>query len=122
MSDRAIAAPHLNATVHIEDDPSDDPKDVVLCGEIGRVLWDAYPGYAWRVEIPPHQNIIIIRNLDCDPKGRMGMVIYKDQLDVGRNSVVRAAGEFLERYRMRRGRLDGDDLASRQMIFEKPDT
>ncbi len=100
----------------------DDPKDVKLCGEIGRKLWEHYPDWDWGVEIPPdNQNVVIVRNVTCDPRGNMGMVCHKDKLDPALQSVVRAGGEFLERYNMRRGRFREEEIDGRQMIFEKPE-
>lgn len=122
LPEKIIANAGPDADVIVHDDARDDPKDRVLAGQIGRLLWEHYPGWAWYVEIPPNQNVVIIRNLDCDPRGRMGMVRYKNGLSASMHEVVLAAGEFLERYRMRRGRIDEAELMNRQMLFEKPDT
>lgn len=100
-------------------EPGDDPADVALIGHINRVLHEHYPGYDWAVDIPPHQNIVKILNLTLDPRGKVGMINYKNRLDPGLKTVVMAAGEFLERYNMRRGRHDPADVEGKVMDFER---
>ena len=116
-----IVLPELNAVVSTEAEAGDRPEDVTLCGQIGHLLVSHYPDWDWRVEIPPDQNIIIIRNLTCDPYGKMGMVRYKSDLDPTLKCVVMAAGELLERYRMRRGPWTPDQTEGRIMCLAKPE-
>lgn len=114
-----------NTSVYITDHPDDDPKDQLLCGQIGRILTEHYPGWGWYVEIPPKQNMIIIRNLTCDPRGKMGMSIHKDKLNTGllRKEICKAAGEFLEHYEYQKnhaGRFRPRDVDPVVAIFAKP--
>lgn len=113
-----------DAEVVVYDHPEDKPADRLLCGQVGRILSETYPGWHWYVDIPPNQNILIVRNLTCDPRGTMGMVVHKNKMDANvRADTIRAGGEFLERYRMRRGRIDRDSLAERgEMLFQSPET
>ena len=116
-----IFVPDLNAEVETRHDPRDNPMDVTLCARIGRILIEHYPGWTWDVDIQPNQRVITIRNKTCNPRGHMGFVLYKDKLDPGLKMVVRGGGEFLERYRMRAGRLTEDQLEGKIMELEKPD-
>ena len=117
-----IVVPELNAIVSTEAEPGDRPEDVTLCGQIGHLLVSHYPDWDWRVEIPPDQNIVIIRNLTCDPRGKMGMVIHKDKLGRTLKSVVMAGGEFLERFRMKRGRWTYERTEGQIMHLAKAET
>lgn len=114
-----------DVTVMVYDHPEDRHQDRLLCAEIGRILVDHYPGWGWYVDIPPKQNVVIIRNLTCDPRGRMGFVKHKDKINMGalRREVCLAAGAFLEHYEYLKGhagRFRPDDLNGREMLFEKP--
>jgi len=113
-------------SVSIEDSPRDRPQDRVLAAKIGRILSEVYEGWSWRVDIPPEQDAVIIRNLTCDPYGKMGFFNRKSEID-GPDleiQVIRAGGDFLERYehlKLHSGKFRPDDLENRQMIFEKPE-
>lgn len=93
----------------------DDP----LIAEVNNLLTTHYPGWCWYVQAPEGGNVVIVRNLDCDPHGKMGMVIHKDKYTSG--GAIRAGGEFLERYRMRRGEYREEEVEGRTMLLEKPD-
>ncbi len=108
--------------VHAEPDLT--PLDRELGLKVLNKLHTAYPGWSWIVDVPPGQNVVIVRNATCDPRGRMGFVIYKDRLygDPQLLKVMRAGGEFLERYRMRRAAYRPEFVEGRNMHLEKPNT
>jgi hypothetical protein len=105
-----------------------DPDVAPIDRDIGRRILETlhrhYPGWAWIVDVPAGQNVAIVRNLDCDPRGKMGFVIYKTALygDYSMKSIVFAGGEFLERYKILCRGYSPKMLEGRQMIFEKPQT
>lgn len=105
VSDEALfVGPHIDASVQA--------ADLSLAKDIGDKLTRDYPGWLWAVEIPPNQGVVILRNLSCNVDGKFGFVIKRKVIDgdPGLKSVMRAAGEFLERYRKRRGAWrEGDD-------------
>ncbi len=109
-----IAPPAIN--------PHIAPRDWSLARDVRHILETHYPGWIWGVEIPEGQNVVIVRNLDCDPHGKYGMVLHRDKLDPTLQKVVAAAGEFLERYRMRRGAYREEETDGRILVLEKPDT
>ena len=116
-----IFVPELNAEVETRWDRDDDPADLVLCAQIGRLLTEHYPGWKWHVDIPPKQNVVYIRNPDLDPAGRHGAEVrHKDRLDRNLRVCVMAAGALLERYGMRRGAM-GDQIDGKIMALEKPE-
>jgi len=94
--------------------------------DILRKLERHYPGWAWKVEFPPggQSGVVIIRHLDCDPRGKMGMIIKLQLIaaDPALVMVERLAGEFLERYRLKRLGFRPELLDDRIMLFERADT
>ena len=98
------------------------PRDWSLARDVRYMLETHYPEWAWGVEIPPGQNVVIVRNLDCDPRGKFGFVLHRDKLDPTLRRVVMAGGEFLERYRMRRAAYRPEETEGRLMVTERPET
>ena len=113
----SVALPHLER--------ADRPLDALLGRQIAEVLDRHYPGWLWSVEFPPEppvQDVVIIRNLDCDPRGRIGFVLRKSRLSGGTlaRTVMLAGGEFLEKYRMRRAGFRMEEISGRRMALEGP--
>lgn len=101
-----------------------DPRDLPLARQALESLFALYPGYAWVAEIPPNQNILKIKNLSLDVRGKYGIVLHKTELS-GANipkTMRVAGGELLERFRAVRGPMQPDDIAGRTGIHEKPDS
>lgn len=100
------------------------PLDEDLAQSIRRKLYEHYPGWAWTVEIPPNQGVVIIRNLDADPRGRYGYLVKLARVycDPDLKSVMRAGGEFLERYRLRRAAYKPELVEGRKMFVARPDS
>lgn len=116
-----IFVPEMNALVETRHDPEDNALDESLVARVGRKLLEHYPGFRWDVDIPPNQDIVKIRNFTLDPTGQTGMVAYKSTLDPGLKTVVRAAGELLERYNVRRGKHDPADVDGKVMHLARAD-
>ncbi len=102
-------------------DPNIAPSDWPLARDVRRVLETHYPGWDWGVEIPRGQNVIIVRNLTCNPNGKYGWLIHRDKLGAALSEVERGAGAFLERYRMRRAGFRPEETEGRIMQLEKPE-
>jgi hypothetical protein len=98
------------------------PADKTMGRQVLEKLHKHYPGWSWVVDVPRGQNVVVVRNLDCDPRGTMGFVLHKRGLfgDASLKNVMFAGGEFLERYRMRTAGYRDEEVADRTMIFEKP--
>lgn len=77
--------------------------DIELSKKVSEKLNDHYPGHAWGVTASVSDGIVTIRNFVLSEK--YGFIIKIDALknDPGLLLVVRAGGEFLERYNIKRG-------------------
>ncbi len=93
-------------------DPGDKPADVVLVGQVNRVLQKHYPGWFWYVEIPPNSGVLIVRNMDTNLVKPWGFVIHLKDIhsDPTFKKVIWAGGELLERYNLARGRVQAEDV------------
>lgn len=113
-----------NVTVlQTEGDERDHPADVLLCSEIGAKLTKLYPGWAWKIEIPPGNDVVIVRNLDLDARGKFGFVMPKSGLGPDLHHVMLAGGELLERWKRRARGTDGSDIPSYiDALTAKPQT
>ena len=73
---------------------------------IAEALHTHYPSHAWGVSVDSHGGIAQIYNLRLS--GRWGFIIKLKDLfhDTDMKRVIRAGGELLERYKMKRGTFD----------------
>lgn len=89
-----------------------DEADMPLAREVLGYLVFKYPGYQWFVYIAGGVVQIKISNWS----DKWGMVMHMSQIAhdaaVRRKSVIRSAGEFLERANMIRGRATGEQVKS----------
>lgn len=91
-----------------------------------RILTREYPGYLWAVYIVDpmfRQDVLVIRNLTCDPRGKWGIVMRVTAMSApdAEMKVKMAGGEFLERYNAYRGRIRAEEFANRIMHFARPE-
>ena len=102
-------------------EPGVTPLEQNLGRDALESLHKHYPGWTWVLEI--RGGMLIVRNLDCDPRGKMGFGKHISMLDGGNinKQMMRAGGEFLERYKQKvAGRREGDALYE-DMVFRKPE-
>jgi len=97
------------------DDLSEDPfakAKMATAKWTGELLNREYPGHAWLVEVVMYANggIIKIRLNGIMPPNRWYVVKLHDVIsDVGgKRTVLKGAGELLERYQIRRGAFNLD--------------
>ena len=110
--------------VHVVNDPRDKPQHRDLCTRAGQLLCLHYPGWIWKVEIPPESGMLIVRNLQLDPDGKYGYALKLDSLSSTLDEVPFAAGAFLERYEQLRGhsgKLKPEDINGENMRLVKPE-
>lgn len=102
-------------------EPGVTPMELSLGRQALEALHKYYPGWTWVCEI--RGGMLIVRNLDCDPRGKMGFGKHITMLS-GSNlpqQIMLAGGEFLERYKQKvAGRREGDALYE-DMVFLKPE-
>lgn len=80
--------------------------DEVMAKNIADALHKHYPGHLWAVRI--EDTVVHVFNLALS--GRWGVLLHKTKIDPEMKTVMRAGGEILERYRLRRGRMRVDDI------------
>jgi hypothetical protein len=90
----------------------DTPLQESDAHKIMELLTVAYPGHPWAVRVAG--GVIFIRYLDPTLPGNWGMVIKVDDVQhdaaVLKKRVIMAAGEWLERAGLKRGRENGDEI------------
>ncbi len=86
---------------------------VTLAKNVAERLHKHYPGHQWAVEVK--DSTINVFNLALS--GRWGFVMHISKIDGKFNSVVKAGGELLERYRVTRGAVKIDEIASLKRDF-----
>lgn len=102
------------------DEGIEDPvakADLALARRIGEVLQFHYPGHAFMVQVMHGQGIATINIPILMGQWQHVIKLYDLKSDPGMKSVVRAAGEILERYKMPRQGFSmaewGDALAAK---------
>jgi hypothetical protein len=95
----------MNVIVGID---TEHERDEPLAGQMLRDLCEAYPGHGWFVIIKG--GIVHIKDMDISDK--WGMCLHYSQIKGDakdrKRDILRAAGEFLERANLRRGRKTDD--------------
>lgn len=84
--------------------------DVVLAKNAAAVLDKHYPGHLWGINVNGETGVMQVFNLALS--GRWGFILKLDKIDPELRAVMRAGGELLERYRLKRGALDLGNIAS----------
>ena len=87
--------------------------DFAIARDMAEILHAIYPDHAWAVTCESDKGIATVRNLAL--AGNWGFVLKLADLYSAaswKKMVVRAAGEVLERFHLRRGRADAAALAS----------
>jgi hypothetical protein len=97
----------------LTDSPQLSANELVLAKQMADTLHKHYPDHAWAVHVDLRNGMADVRNLGLS--GNWGFrlhipTIYSaSEFD---HRVMRAGGELLERYRVRRGALRPDDIAA----------
>ena len=92
------------------------PHDVEVAAAMHHVLERHYPGHQWATSADHRTGMAHVKLLYLDAKGingRYGFQLHLTQLnsDPRLQCVVRAGGELLERYRLKRGPATADSKA-----------
>jgi hypothetical protein len=82
----------------------------LLAKRISETLIKHYPGFLWGVNVNPDGGIVTVQNLSLT--GRWGFILKLKELDTdpGLKKVMRAGGEILERFRLRRARAEQEAI------------
>lgn len=82
-------------------------NEMVIAREMADILHTTYPGHVWAVNVDRSGGVAHVRNLALS--GQWGFVLRLPDIYSAsemRREVVRAGGEILERYRLKRGQMD----------------
>ena len=83
---------------------------------MSEALTKAYPGHAWAVTCEGDKGIATVRNLGLS--GNWGFILKLSEMTSSSDwerRIVMAGGELLERFKLRRGAVDHDAVASLAM-------
>lgn len=92
-----------------------DAADIALCGKVSEILNRHYPEHLWMVGAD-HQAGLIYVELPYDPIIRvynLGFKLHITKLGNAKSmekKVMKAGGELLERYKLKRGKASNDVL------------
>lgn len=90
-----------------------DANDFVMSKNMAEALHLKYPGHLWAVTCEGSNGIATIRNLYLS--GNYGVILKLPAIysaSAFEKDVLRAGGEILERYRLKRGRFDEAQYAN----------
>lgn len=116
---------------HVEVRKSTDPRQTAyeqqMEHEAGAALSRHFPKWAWYVEVPPGQGVLVIKNLDLNPKMSWGVVRHTRNLDMAtmEREMCKGARQYLERYESMRGHcgeFTPADVEPGLMHIRKPET
>lgn len=92
------------------------PIDMEICKKISEELMKQYPGYLWGVTFSSFTGVGHVRCLNLS--GDWGYT-FKDKdidADPSYRVPVRGAGELLERFKQRRGKIDFDNILDQKCV------
>lgn len=98
-----------------------DLRDFEVSKEVAGLLEKDYPGHLWAVWASSEQGVIVVKNLALSSK--FGFIIKLADVSGPADLIKRvrwAGGEFLERYRQRRGAIDHATLPG-SVLLSKPE-
>lgn len=101
----------------IDDVTTDTPdlpaNDLILAKDMADTLNTHYPGHLWAVNVDGKQGMADIRNLALSGTwGYRLRTVTNYSASEFKKRVVRAGGEILERFKLRRGSADDAAIAS----------
>jgi hypothetical protein len=98
--------------------PTGTANDILMAKEMAEALHSHYPGHLWAVTCDGETGMADVRNLLLS--GNWGFRLRLPatySASEFRRRVVMAGGELLERYRIKRGRLNPDDINNLRADF-----
>jgi hypothetical protein len=75
-----------------------------MCRGFAEFINNIYPGYVWQVGMMG--DLVYVQNLSLNRK--QGFRVPLKDIDIDGKVLMRAGGELLERYRLRRGKKEPD--------------
>lgn len=109
----------MNELIHSEHSGGQAIAEMSLAKTIAEVLTHHYPNFIWSVTVDATNGIATVENVNLP--GKWGFYLHLAKLDAGGRRIVMAGGELLERFNLRRRRMDGDAVAALG-YFAAPET
>lgn len=107
-----------NLLIANEHEARSNALDLSLAKDIAEALNEHYPGHLWAVNCQGEQGIMTIHNLMLS--GQWGFVLKLDNnysaSDLRKRAIL-AGGEILERYKVSRGRINHEHMATMDTDF-----
>lgn len=102
----------------VTENPVGAANDILMAKEMAEALHSAYPGHMWAVSVDGQTGFADVRNLALS--GNWGFRLRLDTIYTAsefKKRVLRAGGEILERYRLRRGAFNETQYSDVPMDF-----
>ena len=95
-----------------------DTYDLAMSKEIAEALNQQYPGHLWAVRVQGEYGVASIHNLMLSGEWGYRLLLDKNySVSDLRASAIKAGGEILERFNVKRGRLNDDHMATMATDF-----
>lgn len=86
----------------LNDDAQRASLELAAARAAATTLESKYPGWAWMVEVDARQGVVKVRSMRIP--GKWGFVMKLNAVDADGKALMRAGGELLERYNLKRAR------------------
>lgn len=99
--------------IELSGSPDVASNDYVMARDMAEALHAAYPGHLWAVTCEGDKGVATVRNLAL--AGNWGFVLRLPEIysaSSWKKLVLSCGGELLERFRLRRGVADEDEIAA----------
>lgn len=93
----------VEARVQPADGEKANASALILMRSVAGCLNKHYPGYMWMLNIDVRGGVVDIQNLDISSRYGYREYLSIVQEDIGLKSIIRGAGEMLERAKLDRG-------------------
>ena len=95
-----------------------DTYDLAMSKEIAEALNQQYPGHLWAVRVQGEYGVASIHNLMLSGEWGYRLLLDKNySVSDLRARAIKAGGEILERFNVKRGRLNDDHIATMATDF-----
>lgn len=95
-----------------------DTYDLAMSKEIAEALNQQYPGHLWAVRVQGEYGVASIHNLMLSGEWGYRLLLDKNySVSDLRTRAIKAGGEILERFNVKRGRLNDDHMATMATDF-----
>lgn len=100
----------MTKLIKVDGEDGISASGMLLVKRTAETLHRHYPGHLWAVNIDEEGGVITVMNLALSGKWGFLLKLKTVQEDPDLKSVMRAGGELLERYRLRRGRYESGSI------------